>query len=138
MRKKGVKTDSISTFLGPDAGLEGVLTFQGTIRLDGTIKGKIASGDGTLIVGEQALVDAEIAVGSAVVMGRLTGTIAARDRIEIYPPGRITGDIQAPVITIEEGGLFNGRCTMTPHPETVQKDRLLSEKNVSVPKTTAD
>ncbi|MFZ0133307.1 MAG: polymer-forming cytoskeletal protein [Desulfobacterales bacterium] len=138
MRKKGVKTDSISTFVGPDAGLEGVLTFQGTIRLDGTVKGKITSADGTLIVGEQAVVDAEIAVGSAIVMGRLTGTIAARDRIEIYPPGRITGDIQAPVITIEEGGLFNGRCTMTPRPETAQKDRPLPGKTVSVPKTIAN
>ncbi|MFZ0611000.1 MAG: polymer-forming cytoskeletal protein [Desulfobacterales bacterium] len=137
MRKKGVKTDSISTFVGPDAGLEGVLTFQGTIRLDGTIKGKITSGDGTLIVGEQAVVDAEIAVGSAIVMGRLTGTITASDRIEVYPPGRITGDIQAPVITIEEGGLFNGRCTMTPHPETVQKPRLLPEKKVSDPQAIA-
>ncbi len=137
MRKKGVKTDSISTFVGPDAGLEGVLTFQGTIRLDGTVKGKITSGDGTLIVGEQAVVDAEIVVGSAVVMGRLTGTVTASDRIEIYPPGRITGDIQAPVVTIEEGGFFNGRCTMTPRLETVQKTRLLPQKEVSDPRAIA-
>jgi len=128
MLKKGPKADSISTFLGPDASVEGVLIFQGTIRLDGTIKGKITSSGGTVIVGEQAVVDAEIAVGTAIVMGQVNGTVDASERIEVYPPGRITGDIQAPVIAIEEGGLFNGRCTMTPRVEAVKKVNPLPEK----------
>jgi cytoskeletal protein CcmA (bactofilin family) len=110
--KKKPKQDSISTFLGADAGVEGTLTFKGTIRLDGRVGGKILSEDGTVIVGEKAVVDAEISVGIAIVMGTVNGTIAASDRIEVYPPGRINGDIQAPVISIEEGGLFNGRCAM--------------------------
>jgi cytoskeletal protein CcmA (bactofilin family) len=138
MLKKGPKADSISTFLGPDASVEGALIFQGTIRLDGTIKGKITSSGGTVIVGEQAVVDAEIAVGTAIVMGNFNGTIAASDRIEVYPPGRITGDIQAPVIAIEEGGLFNGHCTMTPRTEPVKKVKPIPEKTVSDPKAIAN
>ena len=138
MLKKGPKADSISTFLGPDASVEGVLIFQGTIRLDGTIKGKITSSGGTVIVGEQAVVDAEIAVGTAIVMGKLNGTIDASDRIEVYPPGRITGDIQAPVIAIEEGGLFNGHCTMTPRAEPVKKIKPFPEKTASDAKTIAN
>jgi cytoskeletal protein CcmA (bactofilin family) len=138
MSKKGPKADSISTFLGPDASVEGVLNFQGTVRLDGTIKGKITSSGGTVIVGEQAVVDAEVTVGTAIVMGKLNGTIEASDRIEVYPPGRITGDIQAPVIAIEEGGLFNGHCTMTPRTEPVKKAKLLPEKAASDSKTIAN
>jgi cytoskeletal protein CcmA (bactofilin family) len=112
MRKKGNKHDAISTFLGPDASIEGTIEFQGTIRLDGRVKGKIKSGEGTVIVGEKAVVDAEIMVGTAIVMGEVIGTIDAADRIEVYPPGRITGDIQSPVISIEEGGMLNGNCSM--------------------------
>ena len=138
MLKKGPKADSISTFLGPDASVEGVLIFQGTIRLDGTIKGKITSSGGTVIVGEQAVVDAEITVGTAIVMGKLNGTIDASDRIEVYPPGRITGDIQAPVIAIEEGGLFNGHCTMAPRAEPVKKVKPFPEKPASDAKTIAN
>ncbi|MDZ7581243.1 MAG: polymer-forming cytoskeletal protein [Deltaproteobacteria bacterium] len=138
MRNKRPKADSISTFLGPDASVEGMLTFQGTIRLDGTIKGKITSSGGTVIVGEQAVVEAEIAVGAAVVMGKLTGTIAASDRIEVYPPGRITGDIQAPVIVIEEGGIFSGRCTMTPRTESLKKVKPIPEKTASDSQTIAN
>ncbi len=112
MRKKEKKHDAISTFLGPDASIEGTIAFQGTIRLDGGVKGKIQSSQGTVIVGEKAVVNAEIVVGTAIVMGEVVGTIDAADRIEVYPPGRISGDIQSPVISIEEGGMLNGNCSM--------------------------
>jgi len=112
MGKKGKKHDAISTFLGPDASIDGTIEFQGTIRLDGSVKGQIKSGDGTVIVGEKAVVNAEVVVGTAIVMGEVIGTIDAAHRIEVYPPGRISGDIQSPVISIEEGGMLNGNCTM--------------------------
>ena len=121
MAKKVKKPDSISTFLGPDASVEGTLEFKGTIRLDGSVKGKIRSSDGTVIVGEKAMVNADIAVGIAIVMGEVAGTIDASDRIEVYPPGRIIGDIQAPIISIEEGGKFNGNCAMKEDAETTKK-----------------
>ena len=111
-KKRGRKADSISTFLGSQASVDGTIEFQGTIRLDGNVKGKIKSDGGTVIVGEQAVVDAEVFVGTAIIMGELRGTIDAEERIEVYPPGRVVGDIQAPVISIEEGGLFNGNCAM--------------------------
>ena len=111
-KKRGRKADSISTFLGSQASVDGTIEFQGTIRLDGNVKGKIKSDGGTVIVGEKAVVDAEVFVGTAIIMGEVRGTIDAEERIEVYPPGRVVGDIQAPVISIEEGGLFNGNCAM--------------------------
>ena len=118
--KKGKKHDSISTFLGSDASIDGTVEFRGAIRLDGNVKGKIKSNGGTLIVGEKAVVEAKITVGVAIIMGEVQGTIDAQDRIEIYPPGRVIGDIQAPVITVDEGGIFNGNCIM--------KDQAISPK----------
>ena len=111
-KKRGRKADSISTFLGSQASVDGTIEFQGTIRLDGSVKGKIKSNGGTVIVGEKAVVDAEVFVGTAIIMGEVRGTIDAEERIDVYPPGRVVGDIQAPVISIEEGGLFNGNCAM--------------------------
>ena len=110
--KKERRADSISTFLGADASVEGAIEFQGTIRVDGKVSGKISSNGGTLIVGEKACIDADISVAVVVIMGEVNGTIVAKDRIEVYPPGRIGGDIQAPVISIEPGGIFNGNCAM--------------------------
>ena len=71
-------------------------------------------------MGEKAVVEAKITVGVAIIMGEVQGTIDAQDRIEIYSPGRVIGDIQAPVITVDEGGIFNGNCIM--------KDQTISSK----------
>ncbi|MDM8521975.1 polymer-forming cytoskeletal protein [Desulfococcaceae bacterium HSG8] len=112
MMGKKKKTDSISTFLGYGSSIEGLLEFQGTIRLDGNVKGKITSNGGTVIIGEKAVINADIIVDGAIIMGEVNGTIDAKERIEVYPPGRVIGDIQAPVISIDTGAVFNGSCDM--------------------------
>jgi len=55
-------------------------------------------------------------VGVAIIMGEANGAIQAVKRIEIHPPGRVAGDIQAPVICIEAGGVLNGNCSMKARP----------------------
>lgn len=119
--KKEKKMASIATFLGSDSSIEGTLKFQGTIRLDGRVKGKICSSGGVLIVGEQAVIHADIVAGTIIVMGEVSGTINATERVEVYPPGRVNGDIQAAVISIEPGGIFNGNCTMKVQTSPSQK-----------------
>jgi cytoskeletal protein CcmA (bactofilin family) len=104
--KKEKNMGSISTFLGADSRIEGTIEFKGTIRLDGRMKGKIFSNGGTLIVGEKAVIHADIRVDSIIVMGEISGTIDAKKRVEVYPPGRVNGDIEAGVISIEPGGVF--------------------------------
>jgi cytoskeletal protein CcmA (bactofilin family) len=131
-KKRGRKADSISTFLGSQASVDGTIEFQGTIRLDGSVKGKIKSDGGTVIVGEKAVVDAEVFVGTAIIMGEVRGTIDAEERIEVYPPGRVVGDIQAPVISIEEGGLFNGNCAMKNTSTIPNKKVNSSQKSTSI------
>ena len=110
---KKKKEDAISTFIGPESTIKGSLVFEGTIRLDGNVEGEISSSNGTMIIGERAKIKAEINVETAIIMGEVTGTIQAKDRIEIYKPAKITGDIQAPAISIDAGVSFNGNCAMT-------------------------
>ena len=114
--KKEKGSDRISTFIGADASIDGCIEFKGTIRVDGKVKGKISSNSGTVVVGEKAVVNAEVFVNVAVVMGELNGSIEAKERVEVYPPGRVGGDIHAPVISIEPGGVFNGNCVMQAQP----------------------
>jgi cytoskeletal protein CcmA (bactofilin family) len=116
---KKQKADSITTFLGAEATIEGVIEFKGTIRLDGRVKGRIQSDGGTVIVGEKAIIDADIDVDVAIIMGQVNGVIDAKDRIEVYPPGSVVGDIQAPVISIDAGVKFNGNCAMKARPKSI-------------------
>ncbi|MFC1815993.1 polymer-forming cytoskeletal protein [Thermodesulfobacteriota bacterium] len=110
--KRDRQKDTISTFLGPGVSIEGTIEFQGTIRVDGNVKGKIYSDGGTVIVGEKAVINANVIVAVAIIRGAVNGTIDASDKIEVYPPGRVEGDIQAPEISIDTGVVFNGNCAM--------------------------
>lgn len=115
--KKVKKNETISTFLGTGVNIEGSIDFQDTIRLDGNFKGKISGKEGTLIVGEKAVIDAEIEVHAAIIMGQVNGTVCARDRIEVFPPAKLSGDLIAPSVAIEKGVVFNGSCQMSPEGE---------------------
>lgn len=110
--KKKERADHISTLLGIGTTIEGTLAFKDTIRLDGAVNGKIFSEKGTVIIGERAVVEAQIRVGAAIIKGTVNGHIQATERIDVYPPAKITGDIQAPVVSIETGVFFNGNCSM--------------------------
>jgi cytoskeletal protein CcmA (bactofilin family) len=110
--RKEKNTDTISTLLGAGTAVEGTLEFRDTIRLDGQVRGKIISPSGTLIVGEKALIEAEVSVGTAIIKGTVNGRVEAQDRVEIYAPARINGDVVTPSIAIDAGVVFNGQCTM--------------------------
>ena len=97
--------------LGPGAAFEGKLTFEGTVHLNGRFRGEIFSED-ELAIGEGALVEAEIDVGVIVIRGTVVGNIKAKRAIEIYPPGRVKGDIHTPSLHIEKGVVFEGRSFM--------------------------
>ena len=103
-------------FLGEGTALEGTLTFEGTVRLDGHFRGSIES-TGTLIVGPTAVLESEIRVGSLLASGEIRGQITADERIEVHAPGRISGSLQAPTIAIAEGAVFEGEtCMQRPAP----------------------
>ncbi len=112
MKKEKENQDAISTFVGTKSEITGNMAFEGTIRIDGRLKGKITSSDGTLIVGETAKVEADISVGLVVIMGEVTGKVQAKKRIELYKPARVSGDLQSPVISMDAGVTFNGNCAM--------------------------
>jgi len=112
MLKRSKGGEAISTFLGPGVSIEGSIEFTDTIRLDGRFRGRINGPGGVLIVGQGAAIEAEIQVGVALIQGEVGGTLRAAERIEIHPPGKMTGEIQAPVVVIARGATFNGRCAM--------------------------
>ena len=91
--------------------LEGRLSFVGTLVLNGKFRGELFSSD-TLLVGETGQAEAEIQVGVAIVSGQITGNIIAHERVELRSTARVYGDIVTPVLVLEEGVVFDGRCKM--------------------------
>lgn len=120
---------TISTLLGRDTEIEGALTFKETIRVDGHIKGKLISSQGTVIVGENAIIEADVQVGVAIIRGKVHGRVDAGQRIEIYAPAQVNGDICAPTVTIDSGVVFNGNCKM----QATSKDTKDTKSKAAMP-----
>ena len=114
MLKKGSGTpeqSEITAFLGKGTEFKGVLSFEGTIRVDGKVEGEVLSKD-TLIAGDGALLQGEITVGTLISSGRIMGNISASQKVHILAPANIQGNIKTPKLIIEEGVTFNGKCEM--------------------------
>lgn len=101
----------ITTLLGRGAAFEGKLTFEGTVRIDGRFKGEVFSDD-VLVIGEGALVEAEIDIGEVIIQGTVIGNIKAKRSIEIHAPGKVKGDLHTPSLQIDKGVVFEGRSFM--------------------------
>lgn len=112
--RDAAKTDDIGTtsaFLGKGCRISGKLVFEGTVRIEGQVEGEVTAQD-TLVVGESAVVNAQINGTAIIVHGKVTGDITARKRLEIKAPGRLVGNINAPSLVIHEGVIFEGQCAM--------------------------
>ena len=108
------KTDKDIQMLGPQSVLEGNLVFEGTLFLNGHVKGAIDSRTGAIVVGEDAVMHADVFVRTATINGEIKGTVRATERIELHPPARVSGAIDAPVIRMAAGAQLEGKCTIKP------------------------
>ena len=112
------KPDKDIQMLGPQVAMEGTLVFEGTLYMNGHIKGSIESREGTIVVGETAVIHADVFVRNANINGEIKGSVRATDRIELHPPARVFGDINAPDVLIEAGVIFEGKCAIKPKTKT--------------------
>ena len=110
--KKPTKTGDLTAFIDEGSEIEGKYAFSGTVMLNGKFRGEIASPD-TLIIGEKGVVHATIRAGIVLISGQVVGNVGATERVELRGSARVFGDVEAPVVVVEEGVLFEGHCRMT-------------------------
>jgi cytoskeletal protein CcmA (bactofilin family) len=106
------KSSDLSAYIDEASQIEGKYTFSGTVMLNGKLTGEIWSDD-TLIVGEKGVVHASVRAGIVLVSGEIRGNVVATERVELRGVAKVYGDVEAPVVVVEEGVLFEGHCRMT-------------------------
>ncbi len=104
--------------------VSGKISFEGPARIDGEIDGELSGKDG-LVIGEGAVVSAQIRATSVTVSGKVSGDISASQRIELRPSAKVQGNLNAPVLVIQEGAQFEGHCSM-------QSEGAREERRVTV------
>jgi cytoskeletal protein CcmA (bactofilin family) len=123
---RDIKEGRLSGFVGHGTTLTGETNFQAMLRVDGHLVGSISSEAGTLIVGTNGQVDANVSVATATINGTVNGDISATDKIQLGRTAKVIGNISAPRLTIEEGALLEGGCTMIKAREAVERQSTAS------------
>lgn len=118
-----IKEGNLSGFVGSGTIVTGEANFKAMMRVDGHLSGRINSSSGTLIVGANGKVDANIEVAIAVVHGTVNGDIIATQRLELGRAAKLNGNIQTASLMIEPGAMFEGSCKMLKVTSSAGKDK---------------
>ena len=125
-KPKPLSRGGLTAFIDEESDIEGHYFFKGTLMLNGRFKGDISSSD-TLIIGEKGKVTGDIRTGQLFVSGEIVGSVSCTERVELKRTARVFGDVEAPLVVLEEGVLFEGHCRMTkanPNAETLPAREL--------------
>jgi cytoskeletal protein CcmA (bactofilin family) len=99
------------TVIGEGLIVEGDITAEDEVVVQGTVRGKLSSTD-TVVVENGAVVEADVKASSLSVAGQLTGDVSASDRVDLQAGGKLVGDVKAARLTIADGASFKGNVDM--------------------------
>ena len=122
-RRRG--SEEIAGFLDKGTSLTGELQFSGQLQIHGNFHGSITTND-ILVIGEHAVIHADIRAGEIEIHGSIFGNIEAKRRIEIHPKGRVQGDVESPMLVINPGAIFDGRSRMVGEKEETNAGQIAS------------
>lgn len=107
-KKKPAGTGEIETYIGESTVIEGDLRLEGTVRVDGCVRGCISGGEVVVIIGRSGVVEGDISARFVFAGGRVKGDITATQSLEIFSSAEIEGTLEYFRISIEEGALVQG------------------------------
>lgn len=107
------KIKEVETIIGPSIKVKGNFNGQGNIVIEGLLEGSLKT-NGDVFIGDKAKITASIEAREAKIGGEVNGTIKIKKYVEITASAKIFGDIECSSISIEQGAIFNGKCSMIP------------------------
>ena len=125
---RDIKEGTLSGFVGGGTIVTGEANFKAMMRVDGHLSGRVSSSSGTLIVGANGKVDANIEVAVAVIHGTINGDIIATQRLELGRAAKVNGNIQTPSLIIEQGAIFEGSCKMLQMSQAADKAKTVKKE----------
>ncbi len=98
--------------IGKSVVIKGELSGSEDLTVEGNVEGKMELREHVLTIGPHGHIKAEIFAKAVIVLGAVTGTITASEKVDLRETGSVDGDIVAPRVAIAEGARFHGRVEM--------------------------
>ena len=122
-KSTAINTDRIDTLIGKNTEVIGDLKAEGTVRVDGKIKGHITL-SGNLIMGEHGSIEGNVNADNIHLSGVIKGDVTSAEQLHIAASGKLFGDMTVKNIIIDEGGTFQGNCIMMEAEAAISKEDL--------------
>jgi cytoskeletal protein CcmA (bactofilin family) len=97
-------------WIGQGVKVEGKIVSKQDIRIDGHVSGSIEVGDHELLLGPGSELKANVNARSVLIGGKVEGDITATERVQIQSTGTLLGDVVAPRLIIQDGGMIKGNA----------------------------
>lgn len=105
------KSQDVNAFIGKGVEFKGNINYNGTIRIDGKMEGEVST-EGCFLIGEDAVVTAKVTAGTIICKGTIIGEVVAKAKVRLRAPAVLEGTLTTPMLSMEEGVLFNGTVKM--------------------------
>jgi cytoskeletal protein CcmA (bactofilin family) len=97
--------------IGSCSTFNGTLNSTAIVRVDGVFNGEINAEEG-VIIGEGGYVKGNIKSSKVTIAGKIEGNVFCSNFLELTSSGKLLGDVKVKTLNIEEGAIFQGKCTM--------------------------
>jgi len=95
--------------IGQGIRIKGEVTGSEDLYMDGVVDGKLNLTNGSLTIGPNGTVKADVNAREVIVHGRIDGKVTGRDKVQLMSTSHVTGEVQTERLAIEEGALLRGK-----------------------------
>lgn len=110
----------VETIISEGTEIKGDVSSEGTIRIDGLVDGHILKSSG-VIIGQTGKLTGDVNAESIAIGGAVSGNVEASGNLELLSTAKVYGDIKTQTLSIHEGAIFEGKCTMNAVKEPAQE-----------------
>jgi len=104
-------TEAVISIVGTGMTVEGDCETDGSLRIDGTIRGNVRAGK-SVVIGKDGLLEGSIHTQDALIAGRVVGAVYAESHLELQATSQISGEIQARRMHVEDGAALKGQVAV--------------------------
>lgn len=105
--------------IGPDSTVEGNVSGEEELLIEGRVKGRVECKNHPITIGSEGNVVGDVFAQTLYVAGRVEGRLIASHQVTIHRSAQVTGTIISPRLALEEGGVFHGSIDMDPEHEAL-------------------
>ena len=134
LKNKGVITRPADTngngainIIGAGTVIEGEITSNGDVRIDGTIRGSVSS-KSKVVIGSTGNVEGDVVCQNADISGAVKGNTTVAEMLFLKSQARINGDILTGKLVVEVGASFTGNCSMGPLIKDIKNGERSTQK----------